>query len=86
MYYGHLHLISDLLQSMFKETYSLQKQLMELIDLISIGSASSEEDITDMVSGIHRFDTFLVLLSLFSIENLFEILKQVSECAYFLLS
>ncbi|XP_064576267.1 FIGNL1-interacting regulator of recombination and mitosis isoform X2 [Zonotrichia leucophrys gambelii] len=53
VYYGHLHLISDLLQSMFKETYSLQKQLMELIDLISIDSASTEDDITYMVSVIH---------------------------------
>ncbi|XP_041275978.1 uncharacterized protein C1orf112 homolog isoform X2 [Onychostruthus taczanowskii] len=53
VYYGHLHLISDLLQSMFKETYSLQKQLMELVDLISIGSASTEDDITYMVSVIH---------------------------------
>ncbi|XP_032923248.1 uncharacterized protein C1orf112 homolog isoform X2 [Catharus ustulatus] len=53
VYCGHLHLISDLLQAMFKETYSLQKQLMELFDLISISSASSEEDITCMVSVIH---------------------------------
>uniref|UniRef100_A0A8C2UH08 FIGNL1 interacting regulator of recombination and mitosis n=1 Tax=Coturnix japonica TaxID=93934 RepID=A0A8C2UH08_COTJA len=53
MYCGHLHLISDLLQAMFKETYSLQKQLMELFDQISVGSASTEGDITDMVSVIH---------------------------------
>uniref|UniRef100_A0A8D2MGB1 Uncharacterized protein n=1 Tax=Zonotrichia albicollis TaxID=44394 RepID=A0A8D2MGB1_ZONAL len=53
VYYGHLHLISDLLQSVFKETYSLQKQLMELVDLISIDSASTEDDITYMVSVIH---------------------------------
>lgn len=52
MYCGHLHLISDLLQAMFKETYSLQKQLMELLDMISMGSASTEDNITDMVSGI----------------------------------
>lgn len=58
VYCGHLHLISDLLQAMFKEAYSLQKQLMELFDLISISSASSEEDITCMVSGICGFDTF----------------------------
>lgn len=51
MYCGHLHLISDLLQAVFKETYSLQKQLMELFDQISVGSASTEDDITDMVSG-----------------------------------
>lgn len=65
MYYGHLHLISDLLQAMFKETYALQKQLMELVDLISIGSASTEDDITYMVSGIFGFNIFLVLLSIF---------------------
>ncbi|KFP21338.1 Uncharacterized protein C1orf112 [Egretta garzetta] len=53
VYCGHLHLISDLLQAMFKETYSLQKQLMELLDVISMGSASTEDNITDMVSVIH---------------------------------
>ncbi|XP_051480876.1 uncharacterized protein C1orf112 homolog isoform X1 [Apus apus] len=53
VYCGHLHLISDLLQAMFKETYSLQKQLMELLDMISLDSASTEENITDMVSVIH---------------------------------
>ncbi|XP_048801565.1 uncharacterized protein C1orf112 homolog isoform X1 [Lagopus muta] len=53
VYCGHLHLISDLLQAVFKETYSLQKQLMELFDQISVGSASTEDDITDMVSVIH---------------------------------
>ncbi|XP_008493996.2 uncharacterized protein C1orf112 homolog isoform X2 [Calypte anna] len=53
VYCGHLHLISDLLQAMFKETYCLQKQLMELLDRISLDSASAEENITDMVSVIH---------------------------------
>uniref|UniRef100_A0A8B9FP30 Chromosome 1 open reading frame 112 n=1 Tax=Amazona collaria TaxID=241587 RepID=A0A8B9FP30_9PSIT len=53
VYCGHLHLISDLLQAVFKETYSLQKQLMELLDTISMGSASTEDNITDMVSVIH---------------------------------
>ncbi|KFP33150.1 Uncharacterized protein C1orf112, partial [Colius striatus] len=53
LYCEHLHLISDLLQAMFKETYSLQKQLMELLDMISMGSASAEDNITDMVSVIH---------------------------------
>ncbi|XP_075364121.1 FIGNL1-interacting regulator of recombination and mitosis isoform X1 [Mycteria americana] len=53
VYCGHLHLISDVLQAMFKETYSLQKQLMELLDMISMGSASTEDNITAMVSVIH---------------------------------
>uniref|UniRef100_A0A8D0EPW7 Chromosome 1 open reading frame 112 n=1 Tax=Strix occidentalis caurina TaxID=311401 RepID=A0A8D0EPW7_STROC len=51
VYCGHLHLISDLLQAMFKETYSLQKQLMELLDTISMGPLL--DNITDMVSVIH---------------------------------
>ncbi|CAD7674587.1 unnamed protein product [Nyctereutes procyonoides] len=33
IYSGHLHLVSDLLQALFKEAYSLQKQLMELLDM-----------------------------------------------------
>ncbi|KFV68472.1 Uncharacterized protein C1orf112, partial [Dryobates pubescens] len=53
VYCGHLHLISDLLQAVFKATYSLQKQLMELLDNISMDSASTEDNITDMVSVIH---------------------------------
>uniref|UniRef100_A0A674ISU6 Uncharacterized protein n=1 Tax=Terrapene triunguis TaxID=2587831 RepID=A0A674ISU6_9SAUR len=53
LYSECLHLISDLLQSLFKETYSLQKQLMELLDMISMESASAEDSIVDMVSVIH---------------------------------
>lgn len=86
MYCGHLHLISDLLQAMFKETYSLQKQLMELLDTISMGSASTEDNITDMVSGICGSNTFFSFLSLFSIESMPEFLKQGSKFAQFLLS
>ncbi|XP_067388658.1 FIGNL1-interacting regulator of recombination and mitosis isoform X2 [Emydura macquarii macquarii] len=53
VYSGCLHLISDLLQSLFKEAYSLQKQLMELLDMISMESASAEDSVLDMVSVIH---------------------------------
>ncbi|OXB84251.1 UNVERIFIED_CONTAM: hypothetical protein H355_007134 [Colinus virginianus] len=60
VYCGHLHLISDLLQAVFKETYSLQKQLMELFDQISVGSASSQDDVTDMVSAV-AVVSFLVI-------------------------
>uniref|UniRef100_A0A8C0LEG4 FIGNL1 interacting regulator of recombination and mitosis n=1 Tax=Canis lupus dingo TaxID=286419 RepID=A0A8C0LEG4_CANLU len=38
IYSGHLHLVSDLLQALFKEAYSLQKQLMELLDMVSLFS------------------------------------------------
>ncbi|KAM5294182.1 FIGNL1-interacting regulator of recombination and mitosis [Glossophaga mutica] len=34
VYAGRLHLVSDLLQALFKEAYSLQKQLMELLDMV----------------------------------------------------
>ncbi|XP_008944014.1 PREDICTED: uncharacterized protein C1orf112 homolog [Merops nubicus] len=63
VYCGHLHLISDLLQAVFRETYSLQKQLMDLLDMISLGSASEEENITEMVSVIH---TVLEICSIIS--------------------
>ncbi|XP_074858467.1 FIGNL1-interacting regulator of recombination and mitosis isoform X2 [Carettochelys insculpta] len=53
VYSGCLHLISDLLQSLFKETYSLQKQLMELLDMISVESDSAEDTTVDMVLVIH---------------------------------
>ncbi|XP_039341635.1 uncharacterized protein C1orf112-like [Mauremys reevesii] len=63
LYSGCLHLISGLLQSLFKETYSLQKQLMELLDMISMESASAEDSIVDMVSVIH---TVLEICSIIS--------------------
>uniref|UniRef100_A0A8C8R7U3 Chromosome 1 open reading frame 112 n=1 Tax=Pelusios castaneus TaxID=367368 RepID=A0A8C8R7U3_9SAUR len=63
LYSGCLHLISDLLQSLFKEAYSLQKQLMELLDMISMESASAEDSIVDMVSVI---DTVLGICSVIS--------------------
>ncbi|XP_025052548.1 uncharacterized protein C1orf112 homolog isoform X2 [Alligator sinensis] len=53
VYNGCLHLISDLLQSLFKDTYCLQKQLMELLDMISMESATTEDSVVNMVSVIH---------------------------------
>ncbi|XP_019357445.1 PREDICTED: uncharacterized protein C1orf112 homolog isoform X1 [Gavialis gangeticus] len=53
VYSGCLHLISDLLQSLFKDTYCLQKQLMELLDMISMESATTEDSVVNMVSVIH---------------------------------
>lgn len=51
LYSDHLHLFADLLQSLFKETYTLQKQLMELLDRISVDSCAAEGSTTIMVSG-----------------------------------
>ncbi|XP_069867310.1 FIGNL1-interacting regulator of recombination and mitosis-like isoform X2 [Dipodomys merriami] len=54
VYSGRLHLVSDLLQALFKEAYSLQKQLMELVDAVLLDpSVDSNGDILDMVIVIH---------------------------------
>ncbi|XP_062961556.1 FIGNL1-interacting regulator of recombination and mitosis isoform X1 [Cynocephalus volans] len=54
VYSGHLHLVSDLLQALFKEAYSLQKQLMELLDMVCTDPLVDEnDDILNMVIVIH---------------------------------
>ncbi|XP_056459753.1 uncharacterized protein C1orf112 homolog [Gadus chalcogrammus] len=53
VYCGRLSLVADLLQGLFKEAYSLQKGLMELLDRISLGTEATEEDVTDIVTVIH---------------------------------
>ncbi|XP_048212364.1 uncharacterized protein C1orf112 homolog isoform X2 [Perognathus longimembris pacificus] len=54
VYSGRLHLVSDLLQALFKEAYSLQKQLMELLDMVFLDpSVDSNDDILNMVIVIH---------------------------------
>lgn len=52
MYSGRLHLVSDLLQALFKEAYSLQKQLMELLDMVPTDPAGDEKGgALDMATG-----------------------------------
>ncbi|KAM3915349.1 FIGNL1-interacting regulator of recombination and mitosis isoform 3-T4 [Leptodactylus fuscus] len=63
VYCGRLHLVSDLLQSLFKEAVSLEKQLMELLDKTTLNVSASAKEITGMVSVIH---TFLDICSLVS--------------------
>ncbi|ELK16297.1 hypothetical protein PAL_GLEAN10017828 [Pteropus alecto] len=54
VYSGHLHLVSDLLQALFKEAYSLQKQLMGLLDMVCVGPLVDRSDgILNMVIVIH---------------------------------
>ncbi|XP_008580291.1 PREDICTED: uncharacterized protein C1orf112 homolog [Galeopterus variegatus] len=54
VYSGHLHVVSDLLQALFKEAYSLQKQLMELLDMVCMDPLVDEnDDILNMVIVIH---------------------------------
>uniref|UniRef100_A0A3Q3L195 FIGNL1 interacting regulator of recombination and mitosis n=1 Tax=Mastacembelus armatus TaxID=205130 RepID=A0A3Q3L195_9TELE len=53
IYCGRLSLVADLLQRLFKEAYSLQKGLLELLDRISLDSSASEEEVSDIVTVIH---------------------------------
>lgn len=52
MYSGRLSLVGDLLQSLFREAYSLQKCLMELLDKTSLENSASEEEISNLVTGV----------------------------------
>uniref|UniRef100_A0A4W5JST4 Fignl1 interacting regulator of recombination and mitosis n=1 Tax=Hucho hucho TaxID=62062 RepID=A0A4W5JST4_9TELE len=53
VYCGRLSLVGDLLQGLFKEAYSLQKGLMELMDRISLENTASEDDVADVITVIH---------------------------------
>ncbi|KAM5148232.1 FIGNL1-interacting regulator of recombination and mitosis [Mantella aurantiaca] len=55
LYSGRLHLVLDLLQAIFKDAVSLQKQLMELIDKATLGSSTSEKEVACIVSLLHTF-------------------------------
>lgn len=52
VYSGRLSLVGDLLQALFKEAYTLQKGLMELLDHISLQETASDEEVSDIVTGI----------------------------------
>ncbi|KAI3368821.1 hypothetical protein L3Q82_025800 [Scortum barcoo] len=53
VYCSRLSLVADLLQGLFKEAYSLQKGLLELLDRISLDSSASDEEVSDIVTVIH---------------------------------
>uniref|UniRef100_A0A671VKU6 Fignl1 interacting regulator of recombination and mitosis n=1 Tax=Sparus aurata TaxID=8175 RepID=A0A671VKU6_SPAAU len=53
VYCGRLSLVADLLQGLFKEAYTLQKGLLELLDRISLDSSASDEEVSDIVTVIH---------------------------------
>uniref|UniRef100_A0A3B4H612 Uncharacterized protein n=1 Tax=Pundamilia nyererei TaxID=303518 RepID=A0A3B4H612_9CICH len=50
VYCGRLSLVADLLQGLFKEAYSLQKGLLELLDKICLDNSASDEDVSDIVT------------------------------------
>lgn len=52
LYCGRLSLVADLLQGLFKEAYSLQKSLLEVLDRISLDSSASDEEVSDIVTGV----------------------------------
>ncbi|XP_057697153.1 FIGNL1-interacting regulator of recombination and mitosis isoform X2 [Corythoichthys intestinalis] len=53
VYCGRLSLVADLLQSLFREAFALQKALLDLLDRLSIDSSASEEEVSDIVTVIH---------------------------------
>ncbi|XP_054908419.1 uncharacterized protein C1orf112 homolog isoform X1 [Poeciliopsis prolifica] len=53
VYCGRLSLVADLLQRLFKEAYSLQKSLLEVLDRISLDSSAPDEEVSDIVTVIH---------------------------------
>ncbi|XP_039179926.1 uncharacterized protein C1orf112 homolog isoform X4 [Crotalus tigris] len=53
LYAECFHMVSDLLQSLFKGTYSLQKEFMMLLDILSVNSCATEDSIKIMASVIH---------------------------------
>ncbi|KAJ7986664.1 hypothetical protein DPEC_G00342230 [Dallia pectoralis] len=63
VYCGRLSLVGDLLQGLFKEAYSLQKGLMELLDRISLDNTPSETDIADILTVIHSLLDFCSVIS-----------------------
>nr|XP_055042094.1 uncharacterized protein C1orf112 homolog [Misgurnus anguillicaudatus]XP_055042095.1 uncharacterized protein C1orf112 homolog [Misgurnus anguillicaudatus]XP_055042096.1 uncharacterized protein C1orf112 homolog [Misgurnus anguillicaudatus] len=63
MYSGRLSLVGDLLQGLFKEAYSLQKGLMELLEKIHLDDTSSEEEVSDIVTVIHSLLDMCAVIS-----------------------
>ena len=50
VYCGRLSLVADLLQALFKDAYTLQKALLELLDRMSLNTGASEDEVSDIVS------------------------------------
>nr|XP_046247847.1 uncharacterized protein C1orf112 homolog isoform X2 [Scatophagus argus] len=63
VYCGRLSLVADLLQGLFKEAYTLQKGLLELLDRVSLDSSPSEEEVSDVVTVIHSLLDICCIIS-----------------------
>lgn len=83
VYCGRLSLVADLLQGLFKEAYTLQKGLLELLDRISLDSSASDEEVSDIVTGVclslyHRHPLYhkaFCLLFLYTFSVIYSLLK-----------
>uniref|UniRef100_A0A4W3JCY3 Fignl1 interacting regulator of recombination and mitosis n=1 Tax=Callorhinchus milii TaxID=7868 RepID=A0A4W3JCY3_CALMI len=60
LYSSRMHLVSDVLQSLFKETYSLQKQFMEMLDcvclLLNVVYSSVIHSVLEICSVVSKMD------------------------------
>ncbi|XP_072555873.1 FIGNL1-interacting regulator of recombination and mitosis [Paramormyrops kingsleyae] len=63
VYCGRLSVVADLLQGLFKEAYTLQKGLMELLDKTAVENKISEEEISDIVIVIHSLLEICTVIS-----------------------
>ncbi|XP_048833347.1 uncharacterized protein C1orf112 homolog isoform X2 [Brienomyrus brachyistius] len=63
VYCGRLSVVADLLQGLFKEAYTLQKGLTELLDKTAVENKISEEEISDIVIVIHSLLEICTVIS-----------------------
>uniref|UniRef100_A0A3Q3XJU8 Uncharacterized protein n=1 Tax=Mola mola TaxID=94237 RepID=A0A3Q3XJU8_MOLML len=64
VYCGRLSLVADLLQGLFKEAYTLQKGLLELLDKMTLNSSTAEEEVvSDIVTMIHSLLDICLIIS-----------------------
>uniref|UniRef100_A0A3Q3XPU3 Uncharacterized protein n=1 Tax=Mola mola TaxID=94237 RepID=A0A3Q3XPU3_MOLML len=64
VYCGRLSLVADLLQGLFKEAYTLQKGLLELLDKMTLNSSTAEEEVvSDIVTVIHSLLDICLIIS-----------------------
>ncbi|CAF93404.1 unnamed protein product [Tetraodon nigroviridis] len=63
VYCGRLSLVADLLQALFKDAYTLQKALLELLDKMSFNTGASGNEVSDIVSIIHSLLDICFIIS-----------------------
>lgn len=83
VYCGRLSLVADLLQGLFKDAYTLQKGLLELLEKMPLNSSASEEEISDIVTGarfcVQLYFIFLCYFGSYLFLNVFSISYPFSD-------